>query len=174
MRGRYSWRRWGRQELAPLCEGQAWAAPPLTPPRALPPVCRDMAPGSCGLLVSLPAGAGPPAGGHHPARGSPGHRHGCQHHQKAVSPSMDPNPTWPLPHPSPAPASAVSWIIVHQDPAWVGVPDPAMPPPPPAPLGMASAGRCNSSIEARRSQAASCSKVRQGQWGGGPGLEVGG
>lgn len=38
------------------------------------------------------------------------------------------------------------------------------------PLGTASAGRCGSSTGPRRSQAASCCKVRRGQWEEGPGL----
>lgn len=93
----------GRRRLAPLRrEGQAGSPIPsgLTP---LPPVCRDLVPRGRGLLLSLPAGAGPPCGGHRSEGGAPGCSHGCQHLPEAVSsarphghPSPDHPPPWPV------------------------------------------------------------------------------
>lgn len=72
-------------------------------------------------------------------------------------------PGRPASTPAPAPAPGV---------AWTGVPrgGRARCASHSTPLGTASAGRCGSSTGPRRSQGASCCKVRRGQWEEGPGL----
>lgn len=136
----------GRRQLAPLRrEGQAGSPIPsgLTP---LPPVCRDLVPRGRGLLLSLPAGAGPPCGGHRSEGGAPGCSHGCQHLPEAVSSAR------PHGHPSPDHPPVACPAAQGGCPSCCASPLP----------GMASAGRFGSSTETRRSRAASCSEVRQG------------
>lgn len=74
-------------------EGQA--APPRPSPGPHPPasVCRDVAPRGRGVLLPLPAGAGPPGRGHRREGGAPGGSHDGQHLPEAVSPA----PTRPTP-----------------------------------------------------------------------------
>lgn len=88
-----------QQVACPVLQGgPGLAAVPsaLTP---LPPVCRDLVPRGRGLLLSLPAGAGPPGGGHRSEGGAPGGSHGCQHLPEAVSPARTPPPPSPDPPP---------------------------------------------------------------------------
>lgn len=93
----------GRRQFAQLRGGSGRAAPSPQALTPLPPVCRDLVPRGRGLLLSLPAGAGPPCRGHRSEGGAPGCSHGCQHLPEAVSSAGAPRPPQPRPPPPPWP-----------------------------------------------------------------------